>query len=190
MENTHALTGYILAGGKSSRFGSDKARTFIEGRPVISRIADVMRRFCENVVVVADWPGKYADLNLPTVVDEHPGCGPIGGLETALQAAGEDRWIFLISCDWAILPMDFLRPLLTAPRNRCQAIAYYDDVWQPMPALYHTSLFPMVQGNIQTADLSLWKVLESATNRRLDMPPIHCRGLQFNTWQELKGLQD
>lgn len=184
------LSGYILAGGKSSRFGSDKARAVLCGQALIVRIAAALAHFCSDIFVVADQAAKYADLGLLTLADQHPGCGPISGLETALRHVGDNRWILAISCDWAILPTGFLQLLLSAPREKCQAVAYYDDRWQPLPALYHTSILPKVEWQIQTGEFALWKLLQSTSATRVNLPGELCRGVHINTPAELLRIMD
>lgn len=68
---------YILAGGRSSRFGSDKARAALHGRPMIVRIAELLRPVAESMIVVAEQSDKYADLGLLTIADAIPGQGPL-----------------------------------------------------------------------------------------------------------------
>ncbi len=188
MEQKSPLCGYILAGGKSLRFGSDKARALLHGQALISRIAAVLQRFCSSIVVVADEADKYADLDLATLADAHPGYGPISGLETALCHAGASQWIMVIACDWAILPSEFLEPLVFAPRDAYGAIAYYDDRWQPMPGLYHASILPIIHSQMRVGEFALWRLLESVSAQRVKMPTPEYRGLQINTRLELDRL--
>ncbi len=85
---------YILSGGYSSRFGSDKARVRIGGRELIRSVADELRSI-GPITVVADSFGKYGDLGLNTVGDIWPHLGPMGGLLSsilhALRGEGEYR---------------------------------------------------------------------------------------------------
>ena len=96
---------YILAGGQSSRFGRDKARVMVHSGEEISAIAlivHVSRRLskrADRLTVVAETAGKYADLGLATLGDVVVGCGPIGGLQTALQHVRQPGWLLLVACD-------------------------------------------------------------------------------------------
>jgi len=77
---------YILAGGRSSRFGSDKARELINGTP---QIVNLYQRFSEQrqsqAFVVAGSKEAYIDLKLPTIADATPNLGPVSGVVTALE---------------------------------------------------------------------------------------------------------
>jgi molybdopterin-guanine dinucleotide biosynthesis protein A len=75
--------GAILAGGASSRFGSDKALALYQGRPLIAHVADALLAQCDALVICGrDWGGHVALADSPA-----PGLGPMGGLCAALAHA-------------------------------------------------------------------------------------------------------
>ncbi len=78
---------YVLAGGKSRRFGSDKARAMLAGQPLLLHVARQLEPVCSCVWVVAQRAGQYDDLGLPTLGDLALGLGPLAGLQTALSHA-------------------------------------------------------------------------------------------------------
>lgn len=106
------VLGAILAGGRSSRFGSDKALAEIDGRPMLEHVAERLRAQCDALVVAGrDWPGLRRVDDRP-----EPGLGPLGGLAGALaygQANGFDA-VLSSSCDLPALPHDLLA-MLGAP---------------------------------------------------------------------------
>ena len=75
------LTGAILAGGHSSRFGSNKALFAPDGETLISKAADLLHPLVREVLVSASHANveAYAFLGLDIVEDLHPDCGPLGG---------------------------------------------------------------------------------------------------------------
>lgn len=105
--------GAVLAGGKSSRFGSDKAVAMIEGKRLLDRAVAVLSPHCDKVVVVGrndaahdcvpDWP--------------QPDCGPLGGIAGALDAAKKAGYDEVLSCgvDSVGLPTDLADRLWPAP---------------------------------------------------------------------------
>ena len=76
------LGGYVLAGGRSSRMGTDKALLLLAGKPLIAHAVVKLGRLCQDVRVLSanSALAPYA----PLVPDLHPDCGPIGGIEVAL----------------------------------------------------------------------------------------------------------
>ena len=107
------VLGAILAGGRSSRFGSDKALALIDGRPMLEHVAERLRAQCDGLVVIGrDWPGIIMR------VDDRPepGLGPLGGLAGALAHALDHDFdaVLTSSCDLPALPDDLLA-MLGAP---------------------------------------------------------------------------
>lgn len=81
--------GAVLAGGASSRMGSDKAFIEIEGEPMVARAAGALRAAgAAPVLVVGGDHARLSALGLDHVPDRHPGEGPLGGVITALGALG------------------------------------------------------------------------------------------------------
>ena len=74
--------GFLLAGGKSSRMGADKAFLNFEGGTLLDRALGVLKAACGSVTIVGD-PAKFASAG-PVVADVFPGCGPLGGIQAAL----------------------------------------------------------------------------------------------------------
>lgn len=168
--NSQALPVYLLAGGLSSRFGSDKALAELGGRPLILRLAALLQPYATEIKVVSDRADKYAALGLPTLADRLPQAGPMGGLYTALhdlsQSPGE--WLLLASCDlWGFTP-DQIEMLLAAPRHGVQTVAWRDSHWQPLWALYHRDLLPELEHRLAQHQGALWRLLEAIPVRRLD----------------------
>lgn len=98
--------GWILAGGRSSRYGSDKALATLDGGAFAARVAASMRDAgAADVTLVGATPMVASALGLPAIGDEEAGQGPLGGIRTALRATGAARaWI--AACDLPLLTRD------------------------------------------------------------------------------------
>src|SRR5215470_9917840 len=75
--------GFILAGGRSSRMGSDKALLEFQGKTLIERAVELMRRSSLDFAIVGD-PAKYS-AHGQVVPDVHANCGPLAGIHAALR---------------------------------------------------------------------------------------------------------
>ncbi|MEM8782097.1 MAG: molybdenum cofactor guanylyltransferase [Planctomycetota bacterium] len=143
---------YVLAGGRSRRFGSDKARAGFRGKPLLRHVVESLAPVTCRVTVVAARGGAYGDLGLATIADRRPGAGPLAGLETALEhadAAGE-TWIVLAACDLARPTSEAIRQLaasLESGRHRA-ALFRTADGFEPFPGLYHVDLLPSVRSEL------------------------------------------
>lgn len=137
---------YILAGGKSSRFGSDKARAIIGEQTMLAHVRQMVQGHASSVTAVAQQTDQYADLGLRTIADLTPGLGPVGGVVTALADMKHEGWLLVCTCDALIIKPDWLTTLLNAAAEletqavatTCGAVAFRGEYWQPMPGMYHT----------------------------------------------------
>ncbi len=113
---------FILAGGKSSRMGRDKALLEIGGKTLIERAASLCAPLVSSVTLVGD-PQLYAMFGFPTLADRWPGAGPLGAIATALRAARQP-WCLMLACDMPNITAPWLESLLTrAIKSSADAIA-------------------------------------------------------------------
>jgi molybdopterin-guanine dinucleotide biosynthesis protein A len=175
---------YILAGGKSSRFGSDKARAVLHGEPAIVGIARAAGPIAEHVTVVAANAGSYDDLGLRTIGDTHPGAGPLAGLHAALVDNTGGDWLCLLSCDLVRLEAAWIEQLMHAADDEHDVVAFKPDRWQPLVALYHRSILPLVTERLDEGRRAMQGLLDAARTRRCDLPSDWPEQLQMNTPEE------
>ncbi len=100
------IHGFVLAGGKSSRMGADKALLEFCGRPLVEIAVEKLRGFCATVSIV----GERQDLAVyaPVVTGERIGCGPGAGIEAGLKAAARE-WCLFVPVDVPLVPAELLR---------------------------------------------------------------------------------
>ncbi|WP_404372520.1 molybdenum cofactor guanylyltransferase [Sphingomonas sp. MMS24-J45] len=132
------LLGAILAGGRSRRFGSDKALADLDGEPMIWRVAEAIGPFVDAIVVCghpAPPPGMKRVPDVPG-----PGLGPLGGLAGALHHALAEGYagVLSVGCDTPVLDGDLLRQLREAERATFVADAPIIGYWPT--ELYDTLL--------------------------------------------------
>jgi molybdopterin-guanine dinucleotide biosynthesis protein A len=107
------ILGCVLAGGLSTRFGSDKALAELGGHTLLARAVDTLSGWCEYVVVV----GRET-APAPTLPDwPRPGMGPLAGIAAALHLARDENYEAVLTCgvDSASLPENLLELLAPAP---------------------------------------------------------------------------
>jgi molybdopterin-guanine dinucleotide biosynthesis protein A len=107
------VLGAVLAGGRSSRFGSDKALAIYNRKPLIEHASEALTAQCDAIVVVGrDQPGFTCIPDWPA-----PDHGPLGGVAGALRHALANGFDQVLTCgvDSIGLPSDFLRQLTPAP---------------------------------------------------------------------------
>lgn len=200
---------YILCGGRSERFGTDKALVEIAGQTQLLRLTAALKSAGHQVAYVADRADRYQQLDINCLSDTLPNAGPLAGLATALthraawlaadQSGLAAGWLWLINCDqtqWNPAWNDELlaaiqQRSLVQPGHPVVACAYHDATWQPLPALYHCHLISQVQQRLISRQLSLHGLLDEldqagqAIRLQSDATP---RKWSFNTRTELTDL--
>ena len=112
------LTAFILAGGKSSRMGADKAFVTLDDRTLLSRALELAHALTADVRIVGD-PAKFARF-APVVADVFPGCGPLGGIHAALRASQTDLNLIL-AVDVPFVSTELLQYLIRRARTTAAA---------------------------------------------------------------------
>lgn len=113
-----AISSILLAGGKSSRMGEDKARLKLEGELIILQsIARKLLTISDEVIVATDGR-RYDDLNVRVkwADDVYPGAGSLVGLYSGLREASSD-YALVVACDMPFLNLDLLRYMIALPRD-------------------------------------------------------------------------
>jgi molybdopterin-guanine dinucleotide biosynthesis protein A len=159
------ILGCVLAGGQSSRFGSDKALAELAGETLLMRAVDMLSGWCDKVVVV----GRTV-APAPTLPDRpRPNMGPLGGIAAALYDARDEGYDQVLTCgvDSLGLPEDL--PALLSP-----APAYLAD--QPVVGLWPvsaiTALDHILHGDGRHSVLAFAEAI-GARAVRLDTIPIN-----------------
>lgn len=117
------VTGILLAGGQSSRMGTDKALLNVNGETVIERIVRLMSPSASNIIISVNDDEKYAFLGKEVVHDRYPGQGPLSGLHAGLQAAATP-WSIIAACDMPFVTEEVFRFLAQKAE---EAAAVMDD---------------------------------------------------------------
>lgn len=143
------VTGLILVGGRSSRFGADKASALLLGEPLLQWVVRALEPVCAEIVVVAAVgqavPTVQSSVRTTVIYDEVAFEGPLAGLLAGLRQA-RTEWAFLASCDAPLLRTALVTVLFgyteAAAVSVCPRVA---GRLQPLSALYRTSSLPELQ---------------------------------------------
>lgn len=152
------ISAFILIGGKSERFGSEKWRANINGKSVLDRIWDGCMYFEERIVIGKEKP---KDFKKPFICDQLEIQAPINGLYTAIQHA-EDDWIQLVSCDLPLIDTDVFQILWNTKTQESDAvIPLTNNRHQVTCALYHRRILNYLESAIYENDFSLLSLIKN-----------------------------
>lgn len=171
---TGHVVGVVLAGGRSVRFGGEKAVALLEGRPLLAWAAERLRSICAEVAVNAR-PGTESEavanaLGLPVLHDaEGDALGPLAGVKAGLiwaEARGA-RALAVSPCDAPLLPDDLYVRLRESAAGGA-ALAETRDGRQPLCALWPVTALPAVLVALADgAHPPTWQMLERVGARKV-----------------------
>ncbi len=142
------VTGIILAGGMSSRFGSNKALSRFEGERLIHRLCKTVGSVTDRIMLITNTPEEYAFLNVASRKDLVPRCGPIGGIFTALRTANTPLCL-CVACDMPFIKPEFLEYMLERSPGYDVVVPMNDGREEPLCAVYRDTCASAIENRIQ-----------------------------------------
>lgn len=197
-----------MAGGRSSRFGSDKARVQIGDSPLLLALRHELIDQGHTVEIVADRADRYADFGIECLVDWQADRGPVAGVATALKhrELQQPGWLLLLSCDllvwrgaWFTQLSGMLEQLPSTAesageaRHDLDAIAFRrrdaagEPQAEPFPSLLHSRLWPQAVPLLDRQKRSLQSLFADAQTVTIDTQDTP-QAWTFNTVEQLRAL--
>jgi molybdenum cofactor guanylyltransferase len=161
------VTGFILLGGKSSRYGSNKALVEIHGVRLIDRVAEVMKSIFQQVILLTNTPEEYAYLHMPMVEDLVKGLGPMGGIYTGLMTLSEEAGFF-VACDMPFLSGRLIRHMVDVRDDFDTVMPRMDWMLEPLHALYSKKCLSIIREAIEQNQHQIVKCLAGLRVRYVD----------------------
>lgn len=193
---TDACAAFILAGGKSTRMGTDKAFVMLEGRTFLERALDLARTITPDVMIVG---GASKFRRFGTVVEDiFPGCGPLGGIHAALRSSGAELNLML-AVDVPFLPVELLRRLIARAESNPEMMAIVprtDQGWQPLCAVYRREFADAAEAALRAGNYKIDAVFASVRVLAVDEAELAEWGFSaqvfcnVNTPQELSAANE
>jgi len=173
--------GFVLADGRSSRMGQDKAHLPWKGSTLIESVAREVFNAAGSVTLIGPVE-RYASLGFPVVSDKIAGCGPLAGLHAALSTTTAE-WNILVACDMPGVTRQLLEELLNAAEasGADALVPQTPGGLEPLCAVYNARLLPAVESAIHsnllkmhdfvsTISVRLWPAPDPAVFRNLNTP--------------------
>ncbi|MFZ2418188.1 MAG: molybdenum cofactor guanylyltransferase [Smithellaceae bacterium] len=139
------MTGILLAGGKNSRMGANKAFLEIDGIRLIDKTINIYREIFSEIIIVTNDPLSYVELTDAAVVtDIYKGKGPLGGIYTGLFYS-KHNYAFVSACDMPYLNKDFIDYLTEQTDRHDVIVPELDKGYQPLHAVYSRNCLPSIK---------------------------------------------
>jgi len=153
------VAGVVLAGGHASRMGGrDKAFAAVEGEPIAVRAVRIFRSLFAQVLVSTNRPERFAGLDVQTVADQFPGCGPLAGIHAALLASRYPH-VFVAACDMPGLDPEVIRFLLGRVGSAEAVVPCWDGDVEPLHAVYAVGALREIEAHLRAGQNAVRDVL-------------------------------
>jgi molybdopterin-guanine dinucleotide biosynthesis protein A len=188
------ITGVILAGGKSTRYGSNKALAEVHGTKLIERVVRAIEPLFERLLLVTNTPHEYSYLELPMVEDIIKGLGPIGGIHTGLETISDEAGFF-VACDMPYLNENLLRYMVTLKKDFDAVIPRVGRMVEPLHSLYTKQCLPILRESIDSQVHQIMRFFQKIRVRYVDeeelrsIDPRLRSFFNINKPEDLRGLR-
>lgn len=184
------ITAVVLAGGKSSRMGFDKALLRWRGTTLVEHAVDKLRTVFDRVLVAGGDAARFAQLGVPVIPDVLPGGGAVIGIHTALATATTPR-VFVMACDAPFAEPALIAHLAGVAPDASWVLPHTDQGYEPLFAVYAQDCRPALEAIVASgrrrimrlADYVPPHVVEEDQLRRFD--PLLRSFVNLNTPDEL-----
>lgn len=155
--------GYVLAGGRSSRMGRDKATLRLGGRQLLDIAVDKLGSVCAEVAVVGE---RDETVPVRNVGDLRVGCGPMGGIEAALTDL-RTNWAVFLPVDMPFLPVKLLFSLVESwtagdKGKRRVCLLEVEGTPQPLVSMLHKEMLPWMASSLERGEYKVVPALLGA----------------------------
>jgi molybdopterin-guanine dinucleotide biosynthesis protein A len=161
------ISGVILAGGKSSRYGENKAFAQIRGIPIIERVAGVLKNLFRDLIIISNNPADYKYLGFPVFHDHIKGLGPLGGIMTALRTM-TTPYGFVAACDMPFLSEKFIRHMVSITDTFDIVAPKLGWKIEALHALYSRRCLPHIEDLIQSGQYQVVRLFPTVSVRYVE----------------------
>jgi molybdopterin-guanine dinucleotide biosynthesis protein A len=176
-----SFTAALLAGGKSSRMGQDKATLEWEGQVLWKRQIGLLESLNPEQLLISGRPdGPYVGSGYEIVYDRQSGLGPLAGLQSLLERCKTPR-LLVLAVDMPWMTRSVLEELLAGEKS---LVPHHDNWWEGTAAVYPVSLLPLIREHLQGSDHSLQSLIRDGIKEKFLVSfPIPADRIQaFKSW--------
>ncbi|MGA9544273.1 MAG: molybdenum cofactor guanylyltransferase [Candidatus Sulfotelmatobacter sp.] len=187
------VSAFILAGGKSTRMGTDKAFVEYEGRTLLTRALDLARSVASGVWIVGS-KEKFAGF-APVVEDVFRDCGPLGGIHAALLGSSTELNLML-AVDMPFVSPAFVEYLITQARSAPDSVVIVprsDGRRQPLCAIYRREFAAVAERALRGRQNRIDRLFDEIQIRVIEQEELEGAGFpsalfrNLNTPEELEA---
>ncbi len=184
------VSAFILAGGKSTRMGADKAFVTLDGRTLLARALELARAVTPDVRVVGD-PAKFAGFG-PVVEDVFRDCGPLGGIHAALRVSNTELNLIL-AVDVPLVSLALLQYLIRRARDSASAtitVVGAGGGWQPLCAVYRRDFVDVAEQSLREGRYKIDALFETTQTQVIREEELEAAGFSLKMFRNLNTREE
>ncbi|MGC9196555.1 MAG: molybdenum cofactor guanylyltransferase [Syntrophobacteraceae bacterium] len=188
------VAGAVLAGGRSLRFGKNKALEMFRGKRFIDLAVESLRPFCSPVMAIANEIAPYLDSGALLVQDIIAQQGPLGGIYTALLFSPSE-WVFVKATDMPLLIPQLASLIVEAARGDFDAVVpKVGEFFEPLLAVYNRRCLPAIARQLMGSDnrqiVAFFKKIKLRTITEKQWQEVDPEGLSFRNVNTMSDLAE
>lgn len=186
-----SLTVAVIAGGKSSRFGSSKALAEFRGKRLIDHAVSLAQQLSDKVFVCCGPSSLPIDSSIQQLTDVFPDCGPMSGLHAALEACKTDQ-LAIMPCDMPLLTTDVYKILLENHTSEQPVVAVSQTGIQPLVSIWPVHTIETVKASLVSGRYGLQRLLKqlNAVEISFNKKKWYEKFQNVNTISDLSRIQN
>ena len=146
-----AVSGIILAGGRSLRMGKDKTQLIWGRHTLLEQAVCRLRGLADDILVVGSLKDTCCLPGIRQVQDRYKGCGPLGGIHAGLLEAKHEA-VLVLSCDMPFVSAELTAFLAAKREGFAAVIPRCRGHVEPLCAVYARSCLPVIEDLLQAGD--------------------------------------
>ncbi len=146
------ISAAVLAGGKSSRMGTNKALLELRSCRIIDHALNELHQVSNDVLLITNTPEVYRGLTVRTASDVLPGYGPLSGIHSALVHAKNDS-VLVVACDMPFVDANLARLMMDSAADFDVVIPKVDGYYEPLFAIYGKKCISAIEQCVQQGKL-------------------------------------
>ena len=187
------MNAVILAGGKSSRMGTNKAFLKLKGKTFIELQIELLREMFDDIFISAVTSLEYEYLNLPIFKDVYPGKGPLGGIYTSLINS-DSFHIFMLACDMPFVGLELIKYLKDLTKEFDVVIPKSERGLEPLHAFYSKNCIDPIKRELDDDNLRITSFFPHVNVKIVELDNLatsasfHNSIKNLNTRDEYEGI--
>jgi molybdenum cofactor guanylyltransferase len=184
------LTVFVLAGGKSTRMGTDKAFLRWHQGTLVDHVLKLAHELTSQVRIVADRK-KFASYGAVVIEDIYPGCGPLGGIHAALSTTASP-WNLMLAVDLPLVNRLLLSYLVTRARetDATVTVPYVGGGLEPLCAVYRREFAEVAKRSLEAGENKIDLLFARVKTQTIDEEKLLQAGFSREMFRNVNTPED